>query len=39
MATAKELRLQARECIDRSRAANEYYVRVALVELARRLAR
>ena len=39
MATAKELRLQARECLDRSKATNEYYVRVALAELARRLAR
>ncbi len=39
MPTARELRLQAKECLELSKSTNEYYVRVALAELARRLNR
>jgi hypothetical protein len=39
MPTAKELRLQAKECLELARASNEYFVRTALTELARELHR
>jgi hypothetical protein len=39
MATAKELRLQARECLELAHTSHEFYVRAALTELARKLNR
>jgi hypothetical protein len=39
MPTPKELRLQAKECLELADKANEYYVRTALKELAQKLQR
>ena len=39
MPTTKELRLQAKECLELAKATNQYYVRIALTELAQKLNR
>jgi hypothetical protein len=39
MPTAKEFRLQAKECLELSDATSEFYARTALIELARELNR
>jgi hypothetical protein len=39
MPTAKELRLQAKECLQLAKAAREFYVRTALTEMARKFNR
>jgi hypothetical protein len=37
MPTARELRFQAKECLELADAANEFFVKSALKDLARRL--
>ena len=39
MRTALELRLQARECLELAEASQEFYVKDALTDLARKLCR
>jgi hypothetical protein len=39
MPTAMELRLQAKECLELAKAANEFYIKDALADLARKLCR
>jgi len=39
MPTSMELRLQAKECLKLADAANEFFVKTALTELARKLNR
>jgi hypothetical protein len=39
MPTARELRAQAKECLELAERTNEYYVKVTLKELAQKLGR
>jgi hypothetical protein len=39
MPTAKELRVQAKECLELADTASEFYVRTALKDLAQKLSR
>jgi hypothetical protein len=36
MPTSNELRVQAKDCLDLARDANDFYVKIALKELAQR---
>jgi hypothetical protein len=39
MPTARELRFQAKECLELANTANQPFVKTALIELARKLSR